>query len=171
MTAWPLQKDCKSFYGNPDANGDGVPDRAWEDRNLVGVKAPWTMRLEWDPDTVLKSIRVHKLCAPSLFRVLNVIWEKSGKSQDQIERMGMDMFSGAYTFRVKRGGHTLSMHSFGCAVDFNAKHNRMGKPWAPLAGGMPLMVVEAFEAEGWVFGGRWSGGSCDPMHFQAARVS
>jgi hypothetical protein len=32
------------------------------------------------------------------------------------------------------------------------------------------LIVQAFEAEGWVWGGRWSGRSIDAMHFQACTV-
>ena len=170
MSPWPLQRDCPTFYGNPDPDGDGVPNRAWEDANLVRVTPPWTMVLSWDVSKTLKSIRVHKHVAPSLERILGVIWAHAGHSQDQIERMRMHLFGGAYNFRRMRGGHRLSMHSYGCAIDLDPERNRMGRPWAPLAGGMPSMVVNAFEDEGWVFGGRWSGDDCDPQHFQAARV-
>lgn len=165
---WPLQKDCASFYGNPDPDGDGVPSRAWEDANLVRVNFPWTACLAWDVSKTVKSARVHKLVAPSLERIFGVIWARAGYSQDQIERMRLHLFGGAYNFRLKRGGHTLSMHSYGCALDLDPEHNGMGRPWAPLAGGMPMLAVEAFEDEGWTFGGRWA--NPDAMHFQAARV-
>jgi hypothetical protein len=171
MNAWPLQKDCKTFYGDPDPNGDGVPDRGWESGNLARVIPPWRMCLAWDTTKVPKYILIHERCAQSLERVLNKIWDEVGRSQDQIDRLGLDRYGGAYNFRMKRGGHSLSMHSYACAIDLDPARNPMGRPWAPLAGGMSMLAVSAFEAEGWTFGGRWQHGECDPMHFQAARVS
>jgi len=169
VTHWPLQRDCPTFYGNPDPDGDGVPNRAWEDANLVRVVPPWQMVLAWDVSKPLKSIRVHKAVAPSLERILGVIWAKAGASQDHMEILRLHLFGGAYTFRRMRGGHRLSMHSYGCAIDLDPEQNPMGYAWRPKSG-MSMIAVEAFEQEGWVWGGRWSGQSCDPQHFQAARV-
>jgi hypothetical protein len=70
---------------------------------------------------------------------------------------------------MMRGSHALSMHSYGCAVDFdparNAFHNRHPSFGTPAN----RYVVEAFAAEGWVWGGQWR--DPDGMHFQAARVA
>jgi hypothetical protein len=82
---WPLQRDCPAFYGNPDPNGDGVPDRAWEDEHLTAIKPPWTMCLAWDLTKAVRTIRVHKRCAESLARVLGVISARF-LTQEGIER-------------------------------------------------------------------------------------
>lgn len=70
----------------------------------------------------------------------------------------------------------LSYHSWGIAVDINSADNggryikRPPAPWSPAwlklwPRGMPRGVVEAFEAQGFSWGGRWRGFS-DPMHFE-----
>lgn len=57
----------------------------------------------------------------------------------------------------------LSLHSWGIAVDINPSRNAYGRP-----GDLPLAFVEAFEARGWNWGGRWAAPHQDWMHFQAA---
>jgi Putative peptidoglycan-binding domain-containing protein len=155
---WPLQKDCAKFYGNP-AGANGKASAKWESENLVLVSCPWVLRYNNKP---VKGIRVHRKCADSLSRVLNRIWERCGRSQAEIDRIGMSIYGGGYNFRAMRGGSSLSMHSYGCAVDFDPARNGLGnaKP------AMDRRVIEEFEREGWEWGGHWS--RPDGMHFQAA---
>jgi len=80
----------------------------------------------------------------------------------------LHIFSGSYVFRAIRGGTHLSMHAYGIAVDIAAGLNELGKPYDP-ARGLPQDFINAFEAEGWTWGGRWHGRP-DAMHYQAARV-
>lgn len=168
MNNWPLQKDAAQFYGNPDVDGNGEPDRTWEDANLVRVTPPWQMVLAWDVSKPVKQIRVHKRCAESLQRVLGVIWAHAGASQDQIERSRLHLFGGCYSFRLMRGSHLLSMHSYGCAIDLDPEVNYLGRTYYPHTGMMPEIAIEAFVAEGWTWGGRWT--RPDAQHFQAAKV-
>lgn len=67
------------------------------------------------------------------------------------------------SWNPKRG---LSLHTWGIAVDLNAKENPMGKP-----GPMNRLIVQCFERRGWTWGGHWFGSSCDPMHFQRAATA
>ena len=163
---WPKPDaaSMNAFYGNPDKNGDGVPDRAWEDANIVPLVPPYRMVLAWAPQTPVKAIRVHRLCRDSLGRALASVAAIYG-SQAAIERAGMHLFGGCYNFRLKRGGSTLSNHSWGSAIDIDPARNGFGVPWSPDREMMPLAVVEAFKAEGWGWGGRWA--KPDSMHFEA----
>ncbi len=78
-------------------------------------------------------------------------------------------------------GTTLSMHSYGLAIDINPLQNpfvgadgyvrnRYARPYRDRSQYLPGMihdgdvVVEAFEGIGWAWGGGWSGGK-DYMHF------
>lgn len=160
MTTWPLQKDCTKFYGNPRGSG-GKANPKWEAENLVLVKCPWTLRFE---GKFVSGIRIHKKCADSLRRVLAAIWEACGRSQAEIDRIGMSKYGGSYNFRSMRGSNSLSMHSYGIAVDFDPSRNGLGDATPA----MDHRVVRAFEAEGWEWGGHWS--RPDGMHFQAART-
>jgi hypothetical protein len=80
-------------------------------------------------------------------------------------------------------GTTFSMHAYGLAVDVNSlqnpyvaadgfTRNRFARPYVDRSQDLPGMihegdvVVEAFAAIGWAWGGDWSGGK-DYMHFSA----
>ena len=169
MMSWPKEgmPEFEAFYGDPDGDNNGDPDRAWEEANLVRVKARWRMVASWDTNLAITSIRVHWRCAESLSRVLDAIALRFS-TQKAIEEARMHLFGGGYNFRLKRNGNSLSTHSYGCAVDFDPARNGLGKPWKANTGMMDLAVVEAFKAEGWVWGGDWS--TADAMHFQAART-
>lgn len=160
MQTWPLQRNCKTFYGDPRGK-DGKASAQWERENLVIVPTPWELRFDGKPVT---GIRVHKKCASSLSRVLTAIWNRVGHSQSQIDRIGMSEFGGSYVFRAIRGGKSLSMHSYGCAVDFDPARNALGNKEPA----MHRLVIEEFEREGWEWGGHWK--RPDGMHFQAART-
>lgn len=168
MSKWPTQSTAADFYGANLKITKGVagPDPAWEKANLVNVALPWKAVASWDKSIAIKSLRVHRLVAESLTRILNKIWDLFGRSQKAIEAVCMHLIGGAYNWRQMRGKNRLSMHAYACAVDFDPARNGLGDPSPE----MDLRVVEIFEAEGWVWGGRWSPQSRDGMHFQAAIV-
>jgi hypothetical protein len=151
-----------AFYGDPRGR-DGRPSATWEREHLVRISPPWTLVTAWDFAPV-RSISVHRACAPSLERVFAAIWARAGQSEDQIRTWGMHLFGGAYNFRLMRGGTRLSMHSWGCAVDFDPARNGFGDATPNFA--LVPAVLQAFDAEGWTWGGRWR--TPDGMHWQAA---
>lgn len=160
MQTWPLQRECDTFYGNPrGTNGRANP--GWEATNLILVPCPWKLSFAGQP---VRGLRVHKKCAESMKRVLDAIWVRFGRSQAAIESARMHLYAGAYNYRLMRGGNSLSMHSYGCAVDFDPERNGLGDSTPA----MDRRVIEEFEREGWEWGGHWS--RCDGMHFQAART-
>ena len=80
--------------------------------------------------------------------------------------------AGSYFWRKIKGSEKLSPHSFGIAVDLNVKK---GLYWQWVRPGMeavvervrrdyPQSIVDAFEAEGFIWGGKWT--SFDFMHFE-----
>lgn len=164
---WPLQKDADRFYGNPRGVG-GKANPAWEAENLVTVAAPYQLYYDKKP---IRGVRVHRKCAESLRRVFSRIWESAGRNQAVVDQWGASTFAGAYNYRNKRNGGTLSMHAYGCAIDLDPARNGMGNTRPNFGNPGPAAVVAAFEAEGWVWGGRWAGRSCDGMHYQCARVN
>lgn len=164
---WPLQSQMNAFYGNPDADGNGVVDPKWERENIVSITPPYRMVLAWDVSKEVRSIRVHRKCADSLLRILNAI-KAHYKTQAAIELVGLHLYGGCFNFRLKRGGSTLSNHSWGSAIDLDPAHNAFGVKYDESKGMMPMAVVKIFQAEGWVWGGPWRTG--DAMHFQAARL-
>ena len=166
--AWPAQAAVPAYYGKIELSNDGRATDRWEARSLTKVLAPYPLRLAWEPATVVRKITCHRLVAQSLTRCLSGILAHYG-SPEAVRAAGMDLYGGAYNFRPMRGGHALSMHAFGIAIDLDPDRNPLGKKWQEGKGMMPMEVVEIFEAEGWTWGGRWSGRP-DAMHFQAARV-
>lgn len=167
---WPMQKDCDTYYGNP-RGVNGRPSPAWAAENIYGndsyIKPPFQM---YYGNTPIRGFRVHRRCAESLRRVFQKIWDAADHEQSIVDAWGASKFSGSYVFRNKRGGGTLSMHAYGCAIDLDAARNARGstRPFFGKEG--PNIVVRCFESEGWIWGGRWRGASCDGMHFQAANV-
>ena len=88
----------------------------------------------------------------------------------------MSVFSGSYCFRTMRGLQHLSMHAYGCAMDFDAPRNGLHDQ-KPHFAVLRQEVVEPFLKLGGVWGGDWNGdGSsaderrADGMHFQFARM-
>ncbi|MDQ0454697.1 M15 family metallopeptidase [Rhizobium paknamense] len=168
MNNWPKQSAVADFYGSNLKITKGVagPDPAWEKANLVLVPIPWKAVAAWDASLPIKSFRVHAKCADSLGRVLGNIWDAFWRNQKNIEGAGIHLIGGGYNWRQMRGKAALSMHAYGCAVDLDPANNGLGDPTPD----MDERVVDAFEDEGWIWGGRWSPQRRDGMHFQAAIV-
>jgi hypothetical protein len=68
-------------------------------------------------------------------------------------------WDGCFNIRRKRGGESLSLHSWGVAIDVNASWNQFGKPPT-----MTSEFVACFTDAGFDWGGLWS--KPDGMHFQ-----
>ena len=169
-------------FGNPDINKDGKVDPHWYSENIVDWKVPanWDMRIAWDTNDKVKTFKVHKLIVPVLTKTMTDVWnyarirakDKYGPNQTsafydqktnaELALAGMNLFGGAYNFRQKRGSENLSVHSWGCAIDFDPANNAMGDATPKI----PEWVVEIFTDNGWFWGGYWKGKRTDPMHFQ-----
>ena len=79
--------------------------------------------------------------------------------------------AGTFNWRVVRGTHRASMHSFAIAIDVGVRTSdywRWAKPNAagllPWRNRIPLEVVEIFERHGFIWGGKWY--HFDTMHFE-----
>lgn len=172
--AWPLQSTAalNAFFGNPDANGDGKPDPKWEAENIIKIVPPYNMVWAFDTDADGKvddpvaGIRVHKKAAPHLMAFLDDVLALYG-SQAAIEKARMHLFGGAYNFRLKRGGTTLSTHSWGVAWDMDPERNGFKQPYVP-GQSIPMQVVDLAKKQGAIAGVDWT--PPDGMHFQFARI-
>jgi D-alanyl-D-alanine carboxypeptidase len=156
--SWPTQAYAGAFYGNPGS-------KVWADMHLVHVQCPWMLHMD---KATLHQIHIHKLCAPSLTRVLAWVWETCGKDPEKIAALRYDRFSGSYNYRPMRGGAALSMHAYGAAIDWDDADNAQHSHRHLFTAASPL--IKAFLDEGWEWGGNWSGSSIDAMHVQAAHV-
>jgi hypothetical protein len=168
IDAWPTQAQVPAFFGKIQLGHDGRPTDRWEARSLTTVLAPYPFRLAWDPATTVRKITCHRLVAQSLLRCLGGILDAYG-SPEAVRAAGLDLYGGCYNYRPMRAGSTLSMHSYGIAVDLDPDRNPLGRKWDECKTMMPSRVVDIFENAGWTWGGRWTGRP-DCMHFQAARI-
>jgi hypothetical protein len=72
-------------------------------------------------------------------------------------------WDGCFNIRKKRGLSSMSLHSWGLAVDVNAFENGLGKDSKLSAG-----FVKCFTDAGFEWGGTWK--RKDGMHFQLAKI-
>lgn len=149
---WPRdnQAELIRFYGNP-GNGEVA-------RQLVKVVPPFQMYYDGRP---LKSLSFHKKAAPALKAALDDIWERYGRDQKMIDKLGISKCAGTYNPRKVRGSATKwSNHAFGAAIDLNAEENGFNAKST-----IPLPVIAAFKKQGARWGGDYRGRK-DPMHFE-----
>jgi hypothetical protein len=156
---WPHQSECLEEFGNPSEPG-------WTSQWLVPIATPFQMHMDEIP---IKSIKVNRIAAASLSRVLTNIWNACGHNINTVNKCGCGVYSGCWAVRPIRGGRSPSMHSFGLAIDINAPANGLAEPVSRTIFKPDSLVVKAFKQEGWVWGGDWRGRR-DAMHFQAAIV-
>jgi hypothetical protein len=150
LNPWPRsdRASVEAFFGKP---GD--------ESNLVPFEFPFPTY--YDGKRVLKS-RCHRKVKDSLLRVLSCIGERHGEDRGIMEEA--EDYGGIYNFRPKRGASSLSLHSWGIAIDLDADDNAFRDSW-PVKADMPLEIMEAFAREGWTSAGAWWG--YDGMHHQA----
>lgn len=158
------------------------PNPAWQEANLVYIDLPYTMRIAWDTTQRVKRIRVHRLLVDDFKKAFSNVWaearsqvkEKYGyelssafydsKTAALLRALGLDLYGGTYEFRLMRGSESLSMHSYGVAIDIDPAHNAMGtRPT------MPQWFVSQWIAAGFSWGGSWR--KQDGMHFERLVVS
>lgn len=156
MTDWPHddQLSLTRFYGRPGQVAMG------------NVRVPWHMIYAEPPHPPIPHFLMHVKCVTAMNLILQNIWDHYGRSQQEIEEVGMHIYGGAYNPRKIRGSTRWSVHAFGAAVDFDPDHNEMSyAPHKPHRMAQP--VIDAFKAEGAFWGGDFSYRK-DPMHFQFA---
>lgn len=164
---WPHDNRASldAYYSAHDLGEDGTPTARWEEHNLTMIATPFPMALAWQPRRAVTAIRCHRRVAESLSRILRAMLELCGDER-AVHAARMHLFGGCYCFRRVAGASRLSVHSWGAAVDLDPDRNARGIRHGVRHGMVPLEVVGAFEAEGWVWGGRFRTPDC--MHFQAA---
>lgn len=174
MSKWPKQRECDAFYGNPRGRSGAVVSPSWYKANIVMVdKLPFRMHMGAIPIT---RIAMHRKCAGATREWLDIVWKNAGRDQRTIDLWGMSVFSGSFNYRPMRGGEALSMHAYGCAIDFDAPRNGLGDR-TPNFARWRKEIVTPFLKLGGVWGGDWDGDGdslderrCDGMHFQFARL-
>ena len=157
MANWPKQSQCLKMFGNPATPG-------WGKANISRVTTPFPLHMG---EILIPAIKINKIAVASLRKVLQTVWDECGRDLKKVHAEHADCFSGDWVIRQARGLSMTSMHAYGLAVDFDAPNNPLGARstfFTPKS-----LLVRAFESEGWIWGGRWTGRR-DAMHFQAAIV-
>jgi hypothetical protein len=134
--------DCDKKYGDPNAKN-----------NIINWNIPSDLRIKPFPN----SLECNKdLVGPLSQAFKNII---SRNLTNQIKT-----FDGCLCIRKKRGGNTMSLHSWGIALDINAATNGFGAPPT-----MSHELVACFTDSGFDWGGNWS--KPDGMHFQLSSLN
>lgn len=84
--------------------------------------------------------------------------------KDPEVRKFFDDIGGTYNYRKIAGTDRMSAHAYGIAVDLAVKHSAYWRNGGSWSNRLPQTLVDAFEAEGFVWGGRWA--HFDTMHFE-----
>lgn len=134
------------------------PNKDWERKCIVALRVPWP-NLEG-----FRAIRVHRDAADK-FQLLFQRWDQAG-----LLRLLLS-FDGGFVCRMKRGREgskdlaDLSNHSWGTAIDVNAKWNQRGTPGARMGDiGCVEPLAPIAEECGFVWGDSFT--TKDRMHFE-----
>lgn len=116
----------------------------------------WDVPTELEHGAIPKRIYCNKDIVPLLNQAFKNINARGLANQ-------VKTWDGCFNIRKKRGATSMSLHSWGLAIDINAAWNGFGK--------QPTMspeLVKCFTDAGLDWGGKWS--RPDGMHFQIAKL-
>lgn len=94
-----------------------------EGQHQLLVRSPYILRLDWDLDTTLWKFSAHSSLVPRIEAAMAEILAHYGA--DAIRNLGLDRFGGCLNVRLKRGGSTPSVHSWGAAIDWYPTKNQL----------------------------------------------
>lgn len=142
-------------YGKPNQTGS----------YLVSIKLPFPMKLAWDKNTIVKTMRCHKLVANQLIAIFTEILQVYGLAK--IQELGIDLFGGCFNFRQMRGGSDWSRHSWGIAVDLDPERNQLKETSKTARFARPeyKQMIDIFYKHGFVSLGKEK--NYDWMHFES----
>ena len=154
---WPHDDTASknAFYGDFHSPG-------WQDKNLVHMQPPFQMF--YDKQLLTHGILVHKLIVPALTMAFGSIWELCDRQQKQVDKTGASDWGGCFNIRNIAGSNNWSNHSWACAIDLWPERN--GFNCSNPGFTENSIVVKAFDNQGLLWGGRYSGRK-DYMHWEA----
>ena len=157
----PSQGEQVKYFGDPETSGgSNVMSKSWYRKNIIECHQSLGNRLPGAP--IKQYVKVHRIVEPYLREALRRA--KLVCPEYTIDRLG------SYNFRHmgRDPKRSLSMHSFGAAVDVNPSDNspaRYSRGKAPTAysdeymarwpKGLPAAFVQAFTSCGWAWGSDW----------------
>lgn len=129
---------------------------------------PMPFELAWDTSQKLMSFACHRLLSDVLTSIFDQAFRHYGETQFNL--LDLDQFGGCFAHRAMRGGTSLSVHSWGAAVDLDPKRNQLkwGRDKAAFARPDYEAWWQIVEAHGAFSLGRVQ--NRDWMHFQFVQV-
>lgn len=154
-TQFPRQADVRKFYGEPG-------------ENQTMLVSPYPLYLDWALSQKVAKFSIHEKVHDAALRAMEKIADAYG--EDDIHRLGLDQFGGCLNVRKMRNGRTMSMHSWGIAIDWDADRNplRATSRTALMATAPYARFLDIWAEEGFISLGRLR--NFDWMHVQAARL-
>lgn len=134
-------KDCLQKYGDPNLQ-----------RNMV----VWDVPTELEVGVIPKKLYCNKDLIPALTKAFQNLKDSGAYNF-------LKTFDGCFNIRKMRGLTSMSIHSWGLALDFNAFENQLNQ--VPK---MHPLIVKCFKDAGFDWGGDWK--RLDGMHFQLSKL-
>jgi hypothetical protein len=170
----PKQSDVlayKSIYGDPRGRNPSMVSAQWVASNMVRTTIPFIMTYAGMP---IKTLSFHKAAVLPFKGLFQLLLDAAKGRQATLDQWGVSITGGSFCYRTMRGLNTLSMHSFGCALDLDPARNGLSDS-TPRFAEFPE-VMKAFRDSGLTWGGDWNGNGstaderrCDGMHLQATQ--
>jgi len=126
------------------------------------------VRARLEPVEILgQTLLVHRRARPAFERVAGRL--QALVKRDPALRPFLENLGGTFVWRKIANTDRQSAHSFGVSLDINVKRSAYWEwqtPKEPIRwkNAIPQAIVDAFEAEGFIWGGRWY--HYDTMHFE-----
>jgi hypothetical protein len=138
-------RETLAKYGKPNETGKGY---------LTTIRLPYPMRIAWDIDTKVTSMRCHKLVADKFLAVFNELHREYG--YEKIVELGIDLF----------GGSDWSKHSWAIAIDLDPARNKLKETSKTARFARPeyKKMIDIFYKHGFISLGREK--NYDWMHFE-----
>ncbi len=137
-----LEADCFKKYGEPSPSNPFM--------------TLWDVPEDLEIGVIPKRIYCNKDMVKPLTKAFKALI-KSGKVEE------LKTWDGCFNIRKIRGGNTMSLHSWGIAIDMNAFENGLGREPK-----LSPEFVKCFTDAGFDWGGTWR--RKDGMHFQLAKI-
>jgi hypothetical protein len=141
------------------------PGRARVDGLLLATYGPDPGRQQRRIRFLGRPLRVHRAIVPALERVAARLVQARRVDPGIVPFLAR--LSGGFAVRAIAGTDRRSPHAYGIAVDLDKTKTEYWR-WQPppprWRNRVPQSIVDAFEAEGFIWGGRWY--HYDTMHFE-----
>lgn len=144
-------------YGVPNTTGKGY---------RVDFKSPFPLQITWGNRAYTSTVKCHQAVKASLENIFNEILLLYGL--EEIKRLGIDQYGGCFQYRNKVGKNatSLSLHSWGIAIDLDPNRNLFNETSKTARFARPeyKAMIDIFYKHGWESLGRER--NFDYMHFQ-----